>query len=232
MAFTPIKYNEYNASELIFDTTGNLEKLAISKNGTLIYAGGGTGCNLLKYDEPTRKYLQVKNDLIPKISAYGMKSTKSGHLLVQEPTTNDIVVYKSSGQEQIRYSAAVKFTFPVTHIRNPHFSGENDKVIWFSGTNEISIVDLTDLKMKDYKNFLPSMSGNKDSIALRGILRDDGRTILISFVLDNMFGLAYLHRGLIEPNVYPLFDILPSCSLYLTKLKDCMPWTSEQKAQI
>lgn len=99
----------------------------------------------------------------------------------------------------------------MTYIRNAHFSGETNKIVWFSGTNEISIVSLFDLKMNEIKNFLPSMGPGQDAIALRAVMKDDGQTIVISFVVDNTFGIAYQNKQVREPNIYLLQDILPNC---------------------
>ena len=103
-----------------------------------------------------------------------MKSTPSGHLMYQETSSNDLVVCTSIGKEVVRQQSATRFEFPATHIRNPYCSGEKDKIIWYSGTNELSIVQLSDLKMNEFKNFLPSLGPNKDAVPLRSIIKDDG----------------------------------------------------------
>ena len=104
-------------------------------------------------------------------------------------------------------------TAALNHLRNPHFSGESDKVLWFSGTNDVTVVELSNLKMSEIKNFLPSMGAGKDSIGFRALMKDSGRTILISFLLDTAMGLAYLNKTVREPNIYVLTEILPSCRL-------------------
>lgn len=101
----------------------------------------------------------------------------------------------------------------MTHIRNSHYSGETDQIIWFSGTNEITVVDLQDMKMTEIKNFLPSMGPGKDAIPLRAVMKDNGRTILVSFAVDNSFGLAYHNKTLREPDPYVLNALLPRCKL-------------------
>lgn len=40
-----------------------------------------------------------------------MKSTPSGHFMIQEPTTNDLVVMTSLGKEVARFNSAMKFNF-------------------------------------------------------------------------------------------------------------------------
>lgn len=137
--------------------------------------------------------------------------------MVQESTSNDMIIYSSVGKEVIRQQSALRFEFPATHIRNPFSSGETDKVIWFSGSNELSVVDLHDLKMNEFKNFLPSMGQGKDSVPLRSIVKDSGNTMVCSFVLDNNFGIAYKHKSIVEPHIYVISELLPNCSLHLTQ---------------
>jgi hypothetical protein len=100
-------------------------------------------------------------------------------------------------------------------LRNPHFSGELDKIIWFCGSSEITIVNLQDLKMTEYKNFLPSLGPGKDPVALRSIMRNGGETLVVSFMVDNTFGVAYQHKSLKEPNIYLLADVAPRCRRHL-----------------
>lgn len=40
-----------------------------------------------------------------------MKSTPSGYLLVQEASSNSLIVLSSQGQEKVRYNAATRFDF-------------------------------------------------------------------------------------------------------------------------
>lgn len=83
--------------------------------------------------------------------------------------------------------------------------------MWFCGTSEITVANLQDLKMTEFKNFLPSLGPGKDPVALRSILKDDGETLVVSFMVDNTFGVAYQHKSLKEPHVYLLADAAPGC---------------------
>ena len=65
--------------------------------------------------------------------------------------------------------------------------------------------------MTEYKNFLPSMGPGKDPIALRSIMKDNGDTIVVSFLVDNTFGVAYQHKSIKEPHPYVLEDVAPGC---------------------
>lgn len=110
----------------------------------------------------------------------------------------------------------------INHIRNPHFSGESDKIIWFCGMSEVTIADLHDLKMTEFKNFLPSLGPGKDPVALRSILKDNGETLVVSFMVENTFGVAFQHKSIKEPHVYLLPEVAPGCkSLFTSQNTAC-----------
>lgn len=90
-----------------------------------------------------------------------------------------MVVMDHTGEEVTRNKGAQKAVFgnqttylDQTMARNPHFSGETDGVLWFSGTTSLSIVSLQDLSYNEIKNFLPTYGPGKDGIALRGVMKD------------------------------------------------------------
>lgn len=100
-------------------------------------------------------------------------------------------------------------------MRNPHFSGENDQIVWFCGSTEISVASLQDLKMTEYKNFLPTMGPNKDPVALRAVTKNSGDKIVVSFIVDNTLGVAYMHKSIREAHVYLLPEVAPGCMILL-----------------
>lgn len=91
--------------------------------------------------------------------------------------------------------------------------------MWFCGSSEISVADLSDLKMTEYGNFLPTLGPNKDPVALRTVMKDNGEKIVVSFIVDNTFGVAYQHKAIKEAHVYLLPEVAPGCILYLTLVK-------------
>lgn len=64
MVPSPNRSYQYTANKIEFDVAGSLEKVTLSKTGKLIYAGGSIGMNLLKYENESKKYLQVKNNVV------------------------------------------------------------------------------------------------------------------------------------------------------------------------
>lgn len=96
-------------------------------------------------------------------------------------------------------------------VRNPHFSGELDAILWFSGMTTISIVNLKDLSSSDIKNFLPDNPGQTHPMAFRGVMKDGGKSILIFFVIDGQPCFAFLSEGSPEPEILFVEDVLKNC---------------------
>lgn len=72
-------------------------------------------------------------------------------------------------------------------------------------------------QLREIKNFLPSTAPGKDPIALRSIILNNGKTLVITFVVENTFGVAYLHSKIREANVTLLADLCPRSNYILTQ---------------
>ena len=106
-----------------------------------------------------------------------------------------------------------------TMARNPHFNGEYDSILWFCGTTSIALVSLKDLSFVEYKNFLPSHGKGQDGIAIRGVMKNGGKEVLVFFIVENQPCLAYFGPGLSEPDILFVEDCLPGCKFILTSQK-------------
>jgi hypothetical protein len=134
--------------------------------------------------------------------------------------SNDIIVTDAIGDELTRnhgYQQAIfgrsYLTVDQTIARNPHFSGETDSILWFSGTTSLCVFNLQDLSVREIKNFFPTYGPKKESLAIRGVLKDSGKTILVFFLVENQPCLAFFGDGNHEPDIYFVDDVLPSCKL-------------------
>lgn len=103
--------------------------------------------------------------------------------------------------------------------RNPHFNGEYDSILWFCGTTSIALVSLKDLSFVEYKNFLPSHGKGQDGIAIRGVMKNGGKEVLVFFIVENQPCLAYFGPGLSEPDILFVEDCLPGCKFILPSQK-------------
>lgn len=96
------------------------------------------------------------------------------------------------------------------HWRNPRFSGEDGFLVWFCGTSSIAIVDTNSMVVTELPQALPSLSPTAFGLAMRCVAKDNGRIVLVAFVIENTWSLSYYEQGM-EPDNHLLTDVLPSC---------------------
>lgn len=189
--------------------TESFEKIAVGAKGNQIYAGG-KGLYIFekdKADDTKFKVLTYEGNKEKRF--FGMKATRSGHILMQEAVTNDLVVLDHTGDEILRHKGFQKARFEQTAARNPHFSGEVDSVVWFGGTTSLAIVSLKDLSFNEIQNFLPTYGTGKDGLPIRAVMKDGGRKMLVFFVVENQPSFAFMSTELQEPDIYLADEILP-----------------------
>lgn len=74
-------------------------------------------------------------------------------------------------------------------------------------------MDLNNLSFKEIVNFLPQISTVRYGVACRAVAKNRGTIVLVTFVIDNVFSLAY-HEQNTEPDNYLLNEILPRCKFF------------------
>jgi hypothetical protein len=84
-------------------------------------------------------------------------------------------------------------------------------MIWFCGTSSIAIVDSNSMQITELPHTLPSISPTAFGMAMRCVAKENGRIILVAFVIENTWSLAFYEQGL-EPDNHLLSDVLPSCN--------------------
>lgn len=63
---------------------------------------------------------------------------------------------------------------------------------------------------------LPNLSQTAFGVAMRCVAKENGRILLVAFVIENTWSLAYYEKGM-EPDNHLMADVLPSCK-YLNYL--------------
>lgn len=80
------------------------------------------------------------------IDYFALRSTPSGHIVVQNSKTNNLSIYDKKlvlvGELESSYEDA-EDTFHA--YKNPHFSNEGGKMIWFGDKYGIVVIDLKDM---------------------------------------------------------------------------------------
>jgi hypothetical protein len=86
--------------------------------------------------------------------------------------------------------------------------------MWFSGTTSLSLMSLKDLTYTEMKAFLPSNGKDKDGIPLRAVMKDNGKSIMTYFIIEDIFAISILH-GNTEPDNHILEEVLPQCTSFI-----------------
>ena len=79
------------------------------------------------------------------------------------------------------------------HLRGTNFTGEDDVMVWFSGTTSLCLVKMEDLSVVEIKGFLPATQKDQP-IATRCVCRDSGDIMLVSFLYKNEFNFTPFGR--------------------------------------
>lgn len=80
-----------------------------------------------------------------------MKSTPSGFLVCQSSPDNSLIVYDKDLNQKFKFDG--KETQNASY-REPHFSYEVNKIIWFNSSSQLCTVDLTNLSYVPSKRLL------------------------------------------------------------------------------
>lgn len=210
IVFKQSKYESFKRTKIDCPfITDPFEKLCVSGKGNRLYAGG-KGLYIFEKDEVDEmKYKVLTYEGNDKKMFFGLKGTVKGYVLIQEQTSNDMVLLDETGDELQRFKGSNKAIFKSSETRNPHFTGDKEFIAWFSGTTSISIMSMRDMTYTEMKGFLPSNGKDKDGIPLRAVMKDAGKSILTYFIIEDIFALSILH-GNTEPDNLMLEEVLPS----------------------
>lgn len=70
---------------------------------------------------------------------------------------------------------------------------------------------MADMKMREIKAFLPTLAPGKEPCPFRVLMKDQGATIILTFILEMSMSVAYLNRNMKEPDSEIIGLILPNC---------------------
>lgn len=109
------QYQSPTRSRIAADFAEPLEKVAVSQDGQRMYTGG-RGMHILERRGqeffPLKIDNQRSNLFFKKVhNFFGIKTTRSRHVIIQEPTSNDFIVLDANGGEVTRHRGIQKCTF-------------------------------------------------------------------------------------------------------------------------
>lgn len=181
-------YHKFYRKQIVADGMRKLEKVTTSIDGTKLYLGG-KGLHLFKYTKDG--YMASDIDRSGATSFFALRTTNSGNIVIQEPVSNNMIVLTGESFQVVKVlKGKQKCVFNSTYLRNPHFTGEDNTVVWFCGTSTIAIVNFDNLQPFLIENFLPFFSDSQFGIATKGVSKDQGNAIFCTFVMNNSFFFA------------------------------------------
>lgn len=163
-----------------------MKRITLSTNGRRMFVSGGKYLLLLKRGnlDTGFQFCEAKDDF----RIFGFRATPSGHVVLQEQNTHNLIILNKRMEKQAAFVApafeadnqihpahfAASPSFktiknPATPVVgftgslvNPHFSFEDDKIIWCSDKNNFHIVGLRTLEKVFIKGLHPpeNLEGN------------------------------------------------------------------------
>lgn len=172
------KISKYNHIPYLNFKVGK-KRLTVSTNGRRMFVAGGDFILLLKRGNLSTgfQYCEARNGF----KIFGFRATPSGHVVLQEQTTHNLIILNKKMEKQAAFVAPTvenedildssEYASPnfqtlqnnklpttvgfTSSLVNPHFSFEDDKIIWCSDPNNFHIVGLRTLEKVFIKGLHP-----------------------------------------------------------------------------
>lgn len=181
------------------------KKIDISHNGKTLYFGGDGGLVILKRQNSMMPFNLQRNE--PQLKYYGLRPTPSGHIVMQMKGSNDLVVYTKNISKEVHLSGERVDSIDNGLPKDPHFSFEGEKLIWFGGLTSLYTIDLRTLEREKISNFIYDM-GNRPPEPICAIADFKRNKHLVVYDMDGDTCVVYHEEGR-EPDPHLLDDIFP-----------------------
>lgn len=90
--------------------------------------------------------------------------------------------------------------------RNPHFSFEGEKMVWFKGKFSISLIDLRDLSQVEYNNLIPYDPNEEHLPEPRFSVADFKREKILLYYEVGQTGMILYQEERNDPHIYSCSD--------------------------
>lgn len=130
-----------------FDTGKSVgtKMLNISQDGRYLYYGGESGLTVFRRGDTQSSFKLYKQ--LKSVSYFALRSTPSGHIVIQLARSNRLKIF----DKKLNLVAELNSNYQDEEggpliTRNPHFSNEGQKLIWFSDRFSVTMLDLRDMQ--------------------------------------------------------------------------------------
>lgn len=177
------------------------KKISVSPDGRNLFYGGDSGLYVLKRQNNESNFKIARHD--ENLSYFALRPTPSGHLVLQMNHSNDLMVLDRKLRKQIDFKGKRKDS--TISYRQPHFSFEGQKMIWFGDKYSFSIIDLRDLSQTIVSNLLPEMQGSNHPEPRFSIADFYRSKVLVFYEMEGEGVLVY-HEKDREPDMHLASD--------------------------
>lgn len=191
---TDSKISNFLRKKISAPGLSGLEKVTASVDGRFLYAGGnGLHRFVLIGGRYEADFIQRTGKLT---KFFGFKATNSLNLVYQEATTNNLVILDGENFTEEDYiKGAQKCAFEARYLRNPHFSGEDNTVLWFCGTSTLAVMNFDNLEPFYIENAVPFINKKSIGMITQAVSRNGGELIFIVYLLNNIFYVTVNNIG-------------------------------------
>lgn len=182
------------------------KRIAVSKDGRTVYFGGEGGLAVLKRPKIGMPFEVIKKD--QSINFYALKPTPSGHFVVQLCGSNNLAVYDKNCKLKVDFNGERYDNKWLSVQRSPHFSFEDDQIIWFGGSTSLYIIDLKSLAQIKIENFAYEGESGSPPQPMNAVADFSRQKFLVHYKIEREDVLIYHINGR-EPDPRVISEVLP-----------------------
>ena len=182
------------------------KRIAVSRDGRTLFFGGEGGLAILKRQKIGMPFEVMKKD--QSINFYALKPTPSGHFVVQLCGSNNLAVYDKNCGFKVDFKGERYDNKWLSVQRSPHFSFEDDQIIWFGGTTSLYVVDLKSLAQIKIENFAYEGEQGSAPQPMNAVADFARQKYLIHYKIEREDVLIYHIHGR-EPDPRVISEVLP-----------------------
>jgi len=146
--------------------------------------------------------------LILENSSFAAKLVPNGMLVVQECHSNSLRVLDKQLSEVTKHEGIPDRVDISSINRQPHFSGEGSKIIWFGGKGSIIELSLKDMSYIVHADMAIDVSDSKPCVPICAIADFERNKLLAIYSYDNQNIVAFKENGR-SPDHHVLEEIFP-----------------------
>jgi len=149
--------------------------------------------------------VKIQFNLILDLKYFGLRSTPSGHIVIQKKTSNTLTVFDKKLTKEVEFPGDQVDVVDKKIYREPHFSFEGNNILWFGGKNSLYIVDLRTLSQIKIDRFVGDGINPEPICGIADFRREK---YLVFFEIEKEFVLIYSERDR-EPDPHLLDELFP-----------------------